>query len=358
MPVFARKEGQSCNSCHSSFPKLNENGIIYKQNGYRNVGEEGTNVWELKGGVPLALIAEVEAFLDRKKPTSGKIEHDGPDIKIDEVEIFAGGTLGKRASFSAEIAFDDSAKPDYGPVWAQLNDIVGDQGNLNLKVGVFDLELPFLSAARRIVRNSYIADSELGFFAGEFGVEANGQILGDLDANTPTYRYSAGLVRSDRKGSNKFSRGFGTFSATFDDRHKLGAIIVGGEDGDATDSSFEAFGALIAGETQVADLTFTLSYAVKSEDRMQNLFFHNVMGEILYMPVPDWILGTRIDFLTETKAKRSQDWGLRFSALIRYNIAANLWTGIEYRHANGGKGSPLTAYDSTDKGRLFVAMGF
>jgi hypothetical protein len=70
------------------------------------------------------------------------------------------------------------------------------------------------------------------------------------------------------------------------------------------------------------------------------------------------VLGTRLDYLKETKAARSQDWGLSFSALVRYNVSANLWTGIEYRHDEGGMGSPLTADNRSDKGRLFVALGF
>ena len=33
IPAFARKEGQDCGFCHTAYPKLNEAGRGYKQNG-------------------------------------------------------------------------------------------------------------------------------------------------------------------------------------------------------------------------------------------------------------------------------------------------------------------------------------
>jgi hypothetical protein len=346
IPAFARKEAQSCDSCHAAFPKLNETGMIYKLNGYRQIGRPGTNVWELDGGIPLALIVEIEAYTD-------------PDIEIEEVELFGAGTLGKPASFFAEIVFDNHADPDYGPIWAQLNDLVGEQGNLNLRVGNFDIDLPFLSEARRVIRNSYIAHTVLDFFDDGLGAQVNGQLLGDPEANTPTFRYSAGVVRNDPDEDSKLWRGFGTLNATFADRHQLGVILRGGEEGDATDPNYHSVGALLAGETRLGDFLLTLEYAMKLEFRAQDLLYHNVMAEVLYLLSPaTWVLGTRVDYLVETEAKRSQDWGLRFSALVRYNIVANLWAGAEYRHTEGGTDSPLTETNSKDRGLLFVGLGF
>ena len=98
---------------------------------------------------------------------------------------------------------------------------------------------------------------------------------------------------------------------------------------------------------------------MKLEFRAQDLLYHNVMAEVLYMLSPaTWVLGTRVDYLVETEATRSQDWGLRFSALVRYNIVANLWAGAEYRHEEGGTDSPLTESNSKDKGLFFVGLGF
>ena len=93
IPAFARKEGQSCGFCHTAYPKLNEAGRSYKQNGFRFPGEIGNNIWEEKSGVPLSVVAEIEAIVDHMRPASGRAETEGPDGGIGEVELMGAGTL-------------------------------------------------------------------------------------------------------------------------------------------------------------------------------------------------------------------------------------------------------------------------
>ena len=79
IPAFARREGQPCTFCHSAFPKLNTTGMEYKSNGFRFPGEIPQNVWDLKGGPPVAVIAEIEAFIDHSEPAGGGNDNDeGP----------------------------------------------------------------------------------------------------------------------------------------------------------------------------------------------------------------------------------------------------------------------------------------
>ncbi len=82
---------------------------------------------------------------------------------------------------------------------------------------------------------------------------------------------------------------------------------------------------------------------------------------MLYSPVPDWMLGTRVDWLIETKQKgvsAHNDDGWRISQLVRWNVIQNAWIGVEYRHEEGGAGSPVTSNQSTDKGRLLRTIAF
>jgi len=45
IPVFARKYGMSCNSCHTMFPKLNKMGVAFKERGFRfAAGKEDLDV--------------------------------------------------------------------------------------------------------------------------------------------------------------------------------------------------------------------------------------------------------------------------------------------------------------------------
>ena len=35
IPAFARKYGMSCTACHEAWPKLNDQGIAFRDNGYQ-----------------------------------------------------------------------------------------------------------------------------------------------------------------------------------------------------------------------------------------------------------------------------------------------------------------------------------
>ena len=366
VPQFARKEGRDCTTCHVAYPKLNETGHIYKMNGYRFPGTKGTNIWEQKF-VPLSMVAEIEAFIDQTKPISGKNNTVGPDAKIDEIEIMGAGTLGDRVAFFAELEFEGS--PGFGdidvgmgPVWGQLNDLYGPQGALNARVGQFDVDLPFFAQGRRVVRNGYLMFDKLGYLDTQFGLELNGQLLSDEEEGGHTHRYGAGVIRTDVKGdNNKFTRGYGWYSKTIDDRTHIGTMVMGGRDNDGT-RNFETVGVLVAGQTECDHWILTAAYAFDFQDfRMSaggNMKFHNALVEALWLPTDRWVFGGRIDWLIETERRRKKDWGLRGSVLGRYNVVANVWLGAEYRIEDGGTDSPVTAADTTHKGRLFAFLAF
>jgi hypothetical protein len=340
---------------------------VYKSLGYRFSGEEGTNVWNLKGGIPLAIAAEVEVEINREKPVGAPSNTEGPSMKVDEVEFISGGTLGKRGSFFAEVGLepeDGEVEPEIGPVWGQINDLVGDQGELNVRGGQFHAELPFLSQDRRIVRNAYLAFDKLGFLRNEIGFELNGQLLAAEESGSPTHRYGGAVITGDANGdNNKFTRGYGWYNATLAARHEIGAIVQGGRDSVEfmmTPVQVEEIGAAAAGETRVGDVIVTGAYFFLKQHFEGNLIddqtFHNLMLEALYLPNPRWVLGGRVDWLTETESKRARDDGWRLSALARYNVAWNLWVGGEYRQEEGGTGSPVTPNHTNYGGRLFISF--
>jgi len=59
IPVFARKYGFQCQMCHVQFPKLNDFGQRYRDNGYQVPGQEGLDRDVIEAGVPIALRSQV-----------------------------------------------------------------------------------------------------------------------------------------------------------------------------------------------------------------------------------------------------------------------------------------------------------
>ncbi|HEB91410.1 MAG TPA: hypothetical protein ENI85_17670 [Deltaproteobacteria bacterium] len=69
--------------------------------------------------------------------------------------------------------------------------------------------------------------------------------------------------------------------------------------------------------------------------------------------------GTRVDWLIETEQARQNADAWRFSQLVRMNVIENAWLGLEYRHEEGGRDSPLTMSNKrTDGGRAFFTVAF
>lgn len=378
IPAFARREGQACGFCHSTFPKLNSTGMVYLSNGFRFPGETVQNAWDLKGGPPVAVIAEIEAFMDHTE-LAGQNEDftDGPDIKIDEIEIIGAGNFSSRITGFVELEFDSLGTPEVGPTWAQVNDLVGEtgEGNLNLRLGKRVLDLPFLSQHRGVIQNAYLAHEMLGFLGDETGAELNGNVTqGGSDDDPIIHRYGAGVARTDRNANNKFRKGFGYYAIELPDELHFGAIVTGGQDtgdppsaGDFEGGDSWDLGVLLAGEKSVeADcgrFTVDLLYAFQTAHfrdlpgNSETRNFHNAALELLYSPVTALTFGTRVDWLIETEQPRQHDDGWRLTQLIRWNVIENAWIGAEYRHEEGGLDSPVTGNAKrTEKGRIFFAL--
>ena len=54
VPVFSRKYGFECTNCHSSYPRLNDWGVRFRNNGYQLPGRENEERTVLKGPAPFA----------------------------------------------------------------------------------------------------------------------------------------------------------------------------------------------------------------------------------------------------------------------------------------------------------------
>jgi hypothetical protein len=161
-PVFARKYEQPCAKCHTPVPKLNDFGNRFRDNGYQMKGlEDGladkdipTNLssafWPAAfrasvgytyktvddmavGGSPTEPVTSPTNPLDRAS-TSG--------VEFFGVKLLAGGTTARDVSFL--LSFFDLENGNFRPqsIWVRLDNI-GGSSLANLKLGKFELDLPF-----------------------------------------------------------------------------------------------------------------------------------------------------------------------------------------------------------------------
>ncbi len=165
IPAFARIHKTSCQTCHVGFPKLNPFGEAFRLNGYRMPGElqpqekpqslgaeAYKKMWpkaiypsDIPASIPLAInikLASVYASsLEGNERTLIKNDFQFPQ----EVNLFAGGTLGEHMGFFSELTHEETAAGESGTEieHAQLhfNSLFGPKYLINFKIGKFAPDL-------------------------------------------------------------------------------------------------------------------------------------------------------------------------------------------------------------------------
>lgn len=132
IPAFARKYETSCQTCHTIFPKLNAFGTAFRLNGYRMPQETEEMVKErqislgapaykklwpqaiwpgaISSHVPLAVnvkLADVNTSSLNEDGTTSRVKNDFQFPQ--ELNLFAGGTLGDHVSYLGEVTFGVNA---------------------------------------------------------------------------------------------------------------------------------------------------------------------------------------------------------------------------------------------------------
>ncbi len=204
IPAFSRLYGKSCNACHVAFPKLKLAGEEFRRSGYHRY-EGGTEVPKVKpiqihdqmylpGIVPISLLIEVGWDIHHVKEdkTSGAENTiKANTFTPEEVEIMAGGTLGRHVSYFLDFPlvegeFEDGEFIIEGPeppelAFISLNDI-GTNDLFNVKLGIIELPLAFSANHRRLSAAEYeiyavSARDLLGAGSGAVGLSSGGKRL-------------------------------------------------------------------------------------------------------------------------------------------------------------------------------------
>lgn len=225
IPAFARKHGFNCNMCHVAFPKLNDWGQRFRDNGYQIPGQQGLEKTVFQTAIPLALRTNAGYSL------YGNSDQTAGGFHIYGLDLLSGGVLHKNISylFIYTPRIDEPAADFTGPGTGNnplqlaavesaavvFSNIVRDK--LNLRVGRFEPDFHLLSSKRSyyILQPYEIYDfagtqSSFDFSANQLGIEATGRFQ-------PGLRYAVGYVSGTggNPDNNKFNDIYMTLSKVF-----------------------------------------------------------------------------------------------------------------------------------------------
>jgi len=224
IPAFSRKYGFNCNMCHVAFPRLNDWGQRFRDNGYQIPGQAGREKTVFESAVPLSVRtnAGYSIYGNGDGTTAG--------FHVYSLDLLAAGVLNKNISFffayvpRIDEPAADFAGPGNGDRPSQLaavesanvvfSNIVRDK--LNLRVGRFEPGFQLLSSKRMyyILQPyeiyKFASRTSFDFEANQIGIEATGRFK-------PGLRYALGYINGTgaNPDNNTFNDVYLALSKTF-----------------------------------------------------------------------------------------------------------------------------------------------
>src|SRR5689334_20709462 len=162
LPLFARKYGVACTTCHYAVPHLNMFGMHFKQNGYRMPGAEGESPWDStsKSLIPLSVVANVAydyATANTDLGNGTKERTTFAQFEQEQVELHSAGTLASKVTFHVDNNFEGAGGfLRSGMAFVQFDDVAKD-GALNFKAGIYDADIPYLADSRKTSLTEYLS---------------------------------------------------------------------------------------------------------------------------------------------------------------------------------------------------------
>jgi hypothetical protein len=280
LPIFARRYGTSCITCHIIPPKLNAFGIAFRNNGYRiPLNEEkfvrtpdvplGAPAWEklwpkavwpgaIPGAPPLAIRVSIDGNLRPMTPVN--VNFDFPS----GITAYFAGAAGDTFSYFGSIFLQGATNQifldrAYGQF--RLTPDSPGQNFLTLKLGRIDTRAePFSSTFKRTTAQNFgasdfrVTPSGFGFRDHDAGMEAWGAITGP--DNRGGVEYAAGVVQgtNGRPENNNFKDYYATASYKFGGLGVVGSraeteVIPTGTEG-YTETSFAVGAFTYKGKSQ------------------------------------------------------------------------------------------------------------
>ena len=148
IPAFARKYGMPCSACHEAWPKLNNFGQTFKDNGYQMMNDRDAPIFQQAAYWPVAFRItpnwhrESVDRTDLTNPatgltTEGQLTTHGFDLS--GLDILTAGTLAKNISFLLVPSADNTGAFHFESANVRFDNLLRSSW-LNVKVGKFELD--------------------------------------------------------------------------------------------------------------------------------------------------------------------------------------------------------------------------
>ena len=148
IPAFARKYGMPCSACHEAWPKLNNFGQNFKDNGYQMMNERDAPIFQQAAYWPVAFRITPNwhrESIDKtdltnpatKLTTEGQLTTHGFDLS--GLDILTAGTLAKNISFLLVPSADNAGAFHFESANVRFDNLLHSSW-LNVKVGKFELD--------------------------------------------------------------------------------------------------------------------------------------------------------------------------------------------------------------------------
>jgi len=276
IPAFARTHGFNCNMCHVAFPKLNDFGQRFRDNGYQIPGQAGLEKTVFENGIPFALRTTTGYSV------YGNGQGTASGFHIYGLDLLAAGVLHKNISFlfvytpRIDEPAADFTGPGNGNNPAQLaaiesanvvfSNLVPDK--LNLRIGRFEPGFQLLSSKRLYyvlapfdIYGFAGSRNSCDFSANQIGIEATGRFDAGL-------KYALGYINGSgaNPDNNRFNDLYFALSKTF-----------GKGEGQSAGQRVGIFGYL---GWQPTDFGGTIISPVGDVDGRNNKTFHRLGADI------------------------------------------------------------------------------
>jgi hypothetical protein len=152
--AFARKYGLPCSACHDAWPKLNNFGQTFKDNGYQLMNDRDAPIWQNPSYWPVAFRitpnwdAETTQKLATDQAASGYQQVTIHGFNLTGLDILTAGTLNKDISFLLVPSADETGAFHFESAWVRFDNMFHSSW-ANLKFG--KMELDNLISEKRIL---------------------------------------------------------------------------------------------------------------------------------------------------------------------------------------------------------------
>jgi len=148
IPAFARKYGLPCSACHEAWPKLNNFGQVFKDNGYQLGNDKDAPIFHEPAYWPVSF--RITPNWHRENSDKMQVDQTASGVQgitthgfdLSGLDILAAGTLNKNISFLLVPSADSTGAFHFESAWVRFDNLLKTSW-LNVKMGKIELDNVF-----------------------------------------------------------------------------------------------------------------------------------------------------------------------------------------------------------------------